>query len=144
MGHYLRHRRLTRNQKLAGSMVAAGLAAALVHGHTAAPAVSAARPAAGSNAALANSMAAAAPYGWTGGQATCLDQLWTKESGFDAAAVNGQSGATGIPQLNPNFYAVPADWSAPAVQIRWGLAYIARTYGTPCTAWTHEEADNWY
>ena len=44
----------------------AGLAAALAHGHTAAPAVPAARAA--SNEALANTMAAAAPYGWSAAQ----------------------------------------------------------------------------
>jgi hypothetical protein len=139
-----RYRRLSRNQKLIGSAVAAGLAAALIHGHTAVPVAPAAPATAGPNEALANQMAAAAPYRWAGGQARCLDQLWTKESGFRAAAVNGQTGATGIPQLNPNYYPVPAGWAAPAVQIRWGLAYIARTYGTPCGAWTHEEASNWY
>ena len=133
-------RRLTRNQ-LIGSAVATGLAAALTHGHTATPAIPA--PAA-SNEALANAMAAAAPYHWAGGQATCLDQLWTRESGFDAAAVNGQTGATGIPQLNPAYYPVPAGWAVPAIQIRWGLAYIARTYRIPCAAWIHEEADGWY
>jgi hypothetical protein len=55
----------------------AGLAAALAHGHTAAPAVPAARAA--SNETLANTMAAAAPYGWTGGQTVCLDLLWTRQ-----------------------------------------------------------------
>ena len=32
----------------------------------------------------------------------------------------------------------------PATQIRWGLGYIATTYGTPCAAWSHETADGWY
>ncbi|MGH3238577.1 MAG: lytic transglycosylase domain-containing protein, partial [Streptosporangiaceae bacterium] len=32
----------------------------------------------------------------------------------------------------------------PATQIRWGLGYIASTYGTPCGAWAHETADGWY
>jgi hypothetical protein len=152
MGRYRRRRRrrrLTRNQRFAASAAAAGVAlAAVVHtAGTAGPGATSPAPgpaAHGSSEVLANQMAAAAPYGWTGGQATCLDQLWNRESGFDASAVNGQSGATGIPQLNPNYYAVPAGWSAPAVQIRWGLSYIARTYGTPCGAWSHEEADNWY
>jgi hypothetical protein len=139
-------RRLSRNQKLIGSAVAAGLAVALVHGHAAGPAAPAAPApaAAGPNEGLANQMAAAAPYRWDGSQAGCLDQLWTRESGFDAAAVNAQTGATGIPQLNPAYYPVPAGWAAPAVQIAWGLAYIARTYGTPCGAWAHEQARGWY
>ena len=82
-----RHR-LTRNQKFAGPAVAAGLLLALAHGHTPPTAATASAPAAiagcgGSNEALANCMAAAAPYGWTGSQTACLDWLWTRESGFD-------------------------------------------------------------
>ena len=97
-----------------------------------------------SNEALANSMAAS--YGWTGSQATCLDELWTEESGFDSTAVNSSSGATGIPQLLPGVHAIPANWSDPAVQIRWGLQYIQGRYGTPCGAWTAERSHtpNWY
>ena len=26
----------------------------------------------------------------------------------------------------------------------WGLDYIKRSYGTPCSAWGHSEAVNWY
>jgi hypothetical protein len=146
-----RWRRASPSERLVASAVVAGaVAAAAIHGNIAPPAPSPAAAGAGAavaggtNEALANAMAAAAPYRWTGGQATCLDELWNRESGFDAAAVNGQSGATGIPQLNPNYYAVPADWTAPATQIRWGLSYVAATYETPCAAWNHEEADGWY
>ena len=32
----------------------------------------------------------------------------------------------------------------PATQIRWGLAYVRDTYGTPCGAWAHETSDGWY
>jgi len=42
------------------------------------------------NERLANSMAASG-YGWVGGQLTCLDELWTEESGFDSTAVNSCS-----------------------------------------------------
>lgn len=98
------------------------------------------------NEALANSMAAAAPYHWTGGQATCLDELWTEESGFSETALNPSSGATGIPQLLPSAHKVPANWSDPRVQVRWGLGYIESIYGTPCRAWAHEKSvtPNWY
>ena len=97
-----------------------------------------------SNEALANQMAAA--YGWTGSQRTCLDELWTEESGYSTAALNSQSGATGIPQLLPSAHRIPADWSSPAVEIKWGLDYIAGRYGTPCAAWDHEKSvtPNWY
>jgi hypothetical protein len=98
-----------------------------------------------SNEMLANKMAASG-YGWSGGQLTCLDELWTEESGFSAVAVNGSSGATGIPQLLPSAHAIPADWSNPKVQIKWGLNYIDQTYGSPCKAWAHEKSEtpNWY
>jgi hypothetical protein len=97
------------------------------------------------NEALANKMAASG-YGWTGSQATCLDELWTEESGFSATALNSQSGATGIPQLLPSAHAIPPDWSNPAVQIKWGLQYVDDTYGSPCAAWRHEKSEdpNWY
>ena len=106
-------------------------------------AVPAARP--GSNEALANQMAASG-YGWTGRQAACLDDLWIHESGFRSDAVNSSSGATGIPQLLPGVHKVPANWSDPRTQIRWGLAYIHGKYGTPCGAWQFEmsHTPNWY
>ena len=137
-------RRKRRNRRFAGSAIVAGLLLAAAHGHTPAPAASAAPG--GSNEALANSMAASG-YGWTGGQATCLDELWTRESGFGTGATNPQSGAYGIPQSLPaaKMAAAGADWQTnPATQIRWGLSYIASTYGTPCAAWSHEQAAGWY
>ena len=37
------------------------------------------------------------------------------------------------------------DWqTSAATQIRWGLQYIKDTYGSPCAAWSHEEATGWY
>lgn len=97
------------------------------------------------NEALANQMAASG-YGWRGSQATCLDELWTEESGFDSTAYNSSSGATGIPQLLPGAHKIPPNWSDPRVQIRWGLSYIHDRYGTPCGAWAHERSvsPNWY
>lgn len=97
------------------------------------------------NEALANQMAASG-YGWRGSQTTCLDELWTEESGFSSTAYNASSGATGIPQLLPGAHKIPANWSDPRTQIRWGLSYIAGRYGTPCAAWSHEKSvsPNWY
>ena len=38
-----------------------------------------------------------------------------------------------------------ADWRTnPATQIRWGLSYIQASYGSPCAAWAHSVATNWY
>ena len=131
--------------KFVASAMAAGVVLAALHGHAPAAGATAAPGSGAPNEQLANSMAASG-YGWTGRQATCLDDLWTEESGFSATAVNSSSGATGIPQLLPGAHALPANWSDPAVQIRWGLAYIHDRYGSPCAAWAFETSHvpNWY
>jgi hypothetical protein len=90
---------------------------------------------------------AASQYGWGGDQFQCLNQLWTKESGWNYQAVNTNGGATGIPQSLPGskMATFGADWQTNATtQIRWGLDYIARGYGSPCAAWAHSVAVNWY
>jgi hypothetical protein len=79
-------------------------------------------------------------------QYDCLVSLWTQESGWRYNAENA-SGAYGIPQALPGSKMASAgsDWQTnPATQIKWGLGYISTVYGTPCTAWGHEEADGWY
>ena len=38
----------------------------------------------------------------------------------------------------------PTGRPAPRTQITWGLNYIAGVYGTPCAAWAHSQATNWY
>jgi hypothetical protein len=90
---------------------------------------------------------AAEDYGWGDGQFSCLDSLWTKESGWSYRAYNRGSGATGIPQALPGSKMASAgsDWkTSAATQIEWGLAYIDRAYGSPCAAWSHSRATNWY
>ena len=91
---------------------------------------------------------ASAKYGWGAGEFSCLDQLWQKESGWNYAALNASSGATGIPQALPGSKMASAgnDWATNATtQIAWGLEYIsASSYGTPCAAWSHSVAHNWY
>jgi hypothetical protein len=85
--------------------------------------------------------------GWSASQFTCLNLLWTKESGWDYRATNRSSGAYGIPQSLPGskMASVAADWRTnPVTQIRWGLNYIASVYGTPCGAWAHSQRTNWY
>ena len=81
------------------SAVAAGLLLAAGHGQggPGTPLPRRPRASGSSNEQLANSMAASG-YGWTGSQATCLDELWTEESGFSAYAANSSSDASGIPQ----------------------------------------------
>lgn len=85
-------------------------------------------------------------YGWSQSQMSCLIPLWETESGWNVYASN-PSGAYGIPQALPGskMASAGADWQTnPATQIRWGLGYIQSTYGSPCAAEAHEQADGWY
>ena len=85
-------------------------------------------------------------YGWSASQFSCLDSLWAHESGWSATAAN-PDGAYGIPQALPGskMASAGADWQTnAATQIRWGLGYIKGLYGSPCGAWSHEEATGSY
>lgn len=96
--------------------------------------------------ATASSLASS-KYGWGSDQFQCLDNLWTKESGWNYQAVNANGGATGIPQALPGskMAAAGSDWQTNATtQIAWGLGYIKSAYGTPCAAWGHSQANNFY
>jgi hypothetical protein len=126
-------------QKAAAAAAAAAAQAAAAQAAAAANTPDGAR-------ATARSMAASS-YGWGADQFQCLDSLWSKESGWRVEASNGSSGATGIPQALPGSKMATAgdDWATnAATQIKWGLGYIAGSYGTPCAAWSHSQASNWY
>ena len=100
----------------------------------------------GTNRALGQQMALD-QYGWTGDEWACLDNLWQRESGWSHTSANSSSGAYGIPQALPGskMAVYGADWQTnPATQISWGLAYIQGRYATPCGAWGHFTAKNWY
>jgi hypothetical protein len=97
----------------------------------------------GSPRAIAQSMLVS--RGWSS-QWSCLDSLWSRESGWRVYASN-PSGAYGIPQALPGSKMASAgsDWRTnPATQIRWGLGYIASAYGSPCAAWRHSQNTGWY
>lgn len=99
----------------------------------------------GSPQAIARSLVSS--RGWSVEQFRCLDRLWTKESNWRVTADNPTSSAYGIPQALPGSKMAShgADWRTnPSTQIRWGLDYIADRYGSPCTAWAHSRANNWY
>ena len=86
-------------------------------------------------------------FGWSSSQFSCLEPLWEHESGWQVTAENPSSGAYGIPQALPGSQMASAgpDWQTnAATQIKWGLTYIQDRYGSPCGAWAHEQADNWY
>ena len=101
--------------------------------------------ASGSPQAIAKSMLAT--FGWSASQFSCLEPLWAHESGWNVTATNPSTGAYGIPQAVPGSKMASAgpNWkSDAATQIKWGLTYIKDTYGSPCGAWHHEQADGWY
>jgi hypothetical protein len=86
-------------------------------------------------------------HGWADTQFGCLDRLWNKESHWRWNASNASSGAYGIPQALPGskMASIGSDWDTnPVTQITWGLQYISARYGTPCSAWGHSQASNWY
>lgn len=77
----------------------------------------------------------------------CLDALWELESSWSVTETNSSSGAYGIPQALPGskMASAGADWATNGyTQIDWGLSYISGRYGTPCAAWAHSQAYNWY
>lgn len=82
--------------------------------------------------------------GWSVNDYQALVKLWNRESGWNPSAVNDSSGATGIPQLNPQSHDIPRGWNDPMTQIQWGLQYIAQRYGSPSAAWAHSEQTGWY
>lgn len=93
--------------------------------------------------AIAKTMLAA--RGWNN-QFSCLEQMWTRESGWNLHAHNS-AGAYGIPQALPGAKMASAgsDWANNArTQIAWGLSYIAGRYGTPCHAWAVWQTQSWY
>jgi hypothetical protein len=86
-------------------------------------------------------------FGFSSDQFSCLDSLWTRESGWSVSAHNASSGAHGIPQSLPGSKMASAgpDWETnPVTQITWGLGYIQDRYGSPCGAWGHSESYGWY
>lgn len=99
----------------------------------------------------------AARRGWRGEQWTCLYRLWNRESGWQVVdprgpdpadvAAHRTTRAYGIVQSLPGWKmasAGPAWLLDAATQIRWGLGYIAARYGSPCAAYAHSNAWNFY
>jgi hypothetical protein len=88
-----------------------------------------------------------ASFGWASSQFSCLEPLWQHESSWSVTATNPSTGAYGIPQADPGSKMASAgpDWkTSAATQIKWGLTYIKDTYGSPCAAQSHEQAEGWY
>ena len=101
-------------------------------------------PSTGANRRIGQALAA--ERGWTGDQWTCLNNLWTRESGWSTQSGSPGS-AYGIPQALPGTKMASAgsDWrNDAATQILWGMGYISGRYGTPCSAWRHWQSHGWY
>lgn len=95
------------------------------------------------NRVLGKSMMLEAGFGED--QWSCLDNLWTRESGWDQHKSNyGGSGAYGIPQALPGSKMGPGWEDDAVVQINWGLNYIKGRYSTPCGAWSAFQSKGWY
>ena len=85
-------------------------------------------------------------YGWTEYDYECLVKLWNRESSWNPYAVNKKSGACGIPQANPCSKATKGtnyktNWKT---QVKWGLNYIKKRYGSPSGAWEQSQRIGWY
>lgn len=97
-------------------------------------------PAVGSGRDYARSLLSAYEY-------DCFSSIVEHESGWSVTAANPSSGAYGLMQALPGSKMASAgsDWRTSATtQIRWGIAYIAAHYGTPCGAWSYWQNHGWY
>jgi hypothetical protein len=86
-------------------------------------------------------------YGLSSADFECVNEIWTQESNWNVHAANPTSSAYGIPQSLPGskMATVGADWrNNPETQIRWGLNYIAKRYGTACSAWAFKQSHGYY
>ena len=88
--------------------------------------------------------AAAAQRGWTGAEWDALEWIWEHESNWRWNADNPTSDAYGIPQALPGSKMGTGWQDDGAVQIDWGLSYIAGRYGSPTKAKTFWLKNNWY
>ncbi|WGH92091.1 tape measure protein [Auritidibacter ignavus] len=87
--------------------------------------------------------AVAARYGWgSGAQWRAVDQLLSRESGWNHRAANPTSSAEGLFQKMTSIHG-PVEPTA-AGQAEWGFNYIKRTYGNPLSALAHHNRRGWY
>ncbi len=86
-------------------------------------------------------------FGFSADQFSCLDEIYSQESGWNTHADNPSSSAYGIPQALPGAKMASAgpNWeNDAATQIKWGLGYIKGRYGSPCSAWGFKQSHGWY
>jgi len=86
-------------------------------------------------------------YNWGLKQFGCLDHIWENESHWQFDAKNKRSGALGIPQAYPGHKMRSAgkDYKTNyRTQIKWGLNYIEKRYGSPCKAHKFRKRHGYY
>jgi hypothetical protein len=86
-------------------------------------------------------------YNWSLKQFGCLDHIWENESHWQFDAKNRRSGALGIPQAYPGkkMKSAGRDYKTNyKTQIKWGLNYIKKRYGTPCQAHHFRKRHGYY
>ncbi len=80
---------------------------------------------------------------WGAGEWRALENIITRESGFNPYAWNASSGAGGLFQALP-YSKVGVPLSDVHGQIHWGLNYISSRYGTPNNAWSFWQRNGYY
>lgn len=86
-------------------------------------------------------------YGWETKQFNCTVKIFEYESHWNYKTTNGKY--LGIPQINSGFVKGQGHTKAEfmkdyKLQVRVGLTYIKKRYGTPCKAWSHIDRTGWY
>lgn len=91
-------------------------------------------------------MQSARGYNWTDQEWACLDNLWSRQSGWDPGMVDSETGSRGIVGFNPALHgAMPEGFEgSAATQIDWGLDYIRDAHGSPCQAWAYWQSTRTY
>lgn len=86
-------------------------------------------------------------YGWGPAQFSCLDHVFNYESHWNYKDKNRRY--LGIPQVNSGFVRSQGltkkqYMASYKIQVRVGVKYVKKRYGTPCKAWRHIKKHGWY
>lgn len=85
-------------------------------------------------------------YGWSN-QWSDFNALEMSEAGWNVTATNKSSGAYGLAQALPasKYNSAGKDWKTSGeTQLRWMMDYIKDRYGSPSSAWSFHQKNNWY
>jgi cell wall-associated NlpC family hydrolase len=87
-----------------------------------------------------------AKYGWSD-QWQSFNALEMSEAGWNYKATNPTSGAYGLAQALPasKYGSAGSDWRTSGdTQLNWMMQYIKGRYGSPDSAWSFHQKNNWY